>query len=152
MPTTERPTPRAASGSWSRLRGAATALVALVALSPIAACGSDGGTAAETVQQVVIEPEAPAVPLGRTTQLSASVRDASGTPLAGRTILWASADPSIAAVNGDGVVTPARVGRVMSVIGVPMGSRRTRSRTSAGASAMAAASPAGPSTKCDQPS
>lgn len=112
MPT-ERPTSVAAPRAWSRrLRGAASALVALLALAPVAACGGDAGTAAETVQQVVIEPEAPAVSLGKTTQLSASVRDASGAPLAGRAIVWASADPSVASVDANGVVTPAKVGRV----------------------------------------
>ena len=112
MPT-DRPTRDVAPRAWSRrLRRAAAAFVAAVALAPIAACGGDGGTDAETVQQIVIEPEAPAVALGKTTQLSASVRDASGTALAGRTIVWASADASIASVDAAGVVTPAKVGRV----------------------------------------
>ena len=107
-----RSEPARAPRGWGRTRAAALALAGLVGLAPLAACGGDGGTVAETVNQVVIEPDAPLVALGETVQLSASVRDAGGQPLAGRAIVWASADAGVAQVDANGVVTPQRVGVV----------------------------------------
>jgi uncharacterized protein YjdB len=96
---------------WRRhVRRSVAALLAACALGA-AGCG-DSPTSADPVQQVVIEPATPEVALGETVQLTATVRDASGQPLAGRAVVWTSGDPATAVVDGNGLVTPARAGRV----------------------------------------
>jgi len=52
-----------------------------------------------------VSPPAPSVTVGQTVQLSATPKDASGTPLNGRVVTWASNNTGIATVNGSGLVT-----------------------------------------------
>jgi len=49
---------------------------------------------------------------GQTAQAVATPRDASGNPLTGRTIQWASVDPTLATVSSSGVVTAIGAGSV----------------------------------------
>ena len=80
---------------------------------------SDGksGTSAITVSATVIPvasvsvtPTAPSIPVGGTVQLTATLKDASGNPLSGRTITWQSAAPGIATVDGSGLVRGVAAG------------------------------------------
>ena len=85
--------------------------VALVALA--IACKSDslepgGGS----VASVVVAPQRATVAVGASVPITAEVLDASGRTLPGRKIAWASGDPAIATVSGDGVVTGVKVGTV----------------------------------------
>ena len=93
------------------VRRGAVALLATMALAPLAAC-SDAATGAAPVGQIVIEPGSPEVAIGETVQLTATVRDAGGQPLANRPIVWASGDASTATVDANGVVTALKAGRV----------------------------------------
>jgi trimeric autotransporter adhesin len=110
MPT-ERLAVPAAGRRLRAVRRGTVALLAAIALAPLTAC-SDPATGAATVGQVVIEPADPVVAVGETMQLTATVRDAGGEPLANRAVVWASADASVATVDANGVVTPVKVGRV----------------------------------------
>jgi uncharacterized protein YjdB len=91
-----------ASGVATGLSPGATAITAVV----------DGrqGTALLAVTpvpvaSVTISPAAPAVRIGQTVALTATVRDSSGTPITGRSVTWTSLAPATATVNGTGVVT-----------------------------------------------
>ena len=73
-----------------------------------------GGTLADTaavtittvpVASVTVSPASASVPVGQTVQLTATPKDASGTPLAGRVVTWASSNMAVATVNGSGLVT-----------------------------------------------
>ena len=111
-----RPADHAARTRWpQRVRRAAGLLAGVAALGGVAlvaACGSDGVVGAGEVADIVIEPSAPVVAIDGTIRLTATTRDASGQALAGRSVLWSSADRSLAEVSGDGTVTPRAVGRV----------------------------------------
>ena len=48
--------------------------------------------------------------LGRTGQLTATLRDSAGNPLSGRAITWGSDAPGVATVDGTGLVTATGVG------------------------------------------
>ena len=68
------------------------------------------GSAAVTVQlvpvaAVAVSPASTSVPVGAMVQLSATAKDSAGNPLAGRVVTWASSTPTVAAVNGSGLVT-----------------------------------------------
>jgi uncharacterized protein YjdB len=64
------------------------------------------------VASVAVSPATVSVLPGATTQLTATPSDASGKPLAGRTITWLSSDQSKATVNGSGLVTGVAYGQV----------------------------------------
>src|SRR5216683_58126 len=94
--------------------GLVTALAAGAAIIT-AACESANGTAAITstnvpVASVTVSPPTATVTVGQTVQLTATPRDASGNPLSGRVITWASSSPTVATVNSGGLVTAPAVG------------------------------------------
>src|SRR6266576_1088846 len=62
------------------------------------------------VASVTISPASASVVVGLTAQLSATLRDASGNTLTGRTITWSSTSTSVATVSGTGVVTGVAAG------------------------------------------
>jgi uncharacterized protein YjdB len=68
----------------------------------------DGGA----VASVVINPARATVAVGATATLTAEALDAAGHPVLGRKLVWASADPAIATVSGEGVVTGVATGTV----------------------------------------
>ena len=105
-----------ARARWSQRVRRAVALLAGVAAPGgvvlLAACGSDEVVGAGEVADIVIEPSAPVVAIDGSLRLTATPRDAGGQALAGRSVLWSSADRALAEVSGDGTVTPHAVGRV----------------------------------------
>jgi uncharacterized protein YjdB len=73
------------------------------------------GTAAVTVTTVpvaavVVSPASAALTVGQTVQLTATPKDASGNPLSGRVVTWASGAPAVATVNGSGLVSGVAAG------------------------------------------
>src|SRR5712692_1041801 len=71
---------------------------------------SRSGTASVTVAtvpvaSVSVSPGSASVMVGHTVQLTATLRDASGNVLTGRTVTWASSTPAIATVSASGLVT-----------------------------------------------
>jgi len=72
------------------------------ASEPVQVVGLD---APSTVASVALSPDAAAIVPGATVQLSATTRDANGSLLLGRSISWSSADPAVATVDVNGLVT-----------------------------------------------
>lgn len=62
------------------------------------------------VASVSVSPGSASLLVGRTTTLSATPRDASGTPLADRAVSWQSNDETVATVSQSGVVTAVGAG------------------------------------------
>ena len=62
------------------------------------------------VATVEISPADGSVSLGRTLQLTATVRDAAGTELAGRTVIWSSSNPQVLTVDTAGMTTGRSLG------------------------------------------
>src|SRR6266513_878377 len=64
------------------------------------------------VATVTVSPAAPSVSVGATVQLTATLKDASGNVLAGRSVTWASSTLGMATVSTGGFVTGVAVGPV----------------------------------------
>ena len=62
------------------------------------------------VASVTVTPSPASVAVGLTVQLTATPKDANGNPLSGRVITWSTDNPSVATVDGSGLVTGAAVG------------------------------------------
>ena len=62
------------------------------------------------VASVVVSPASASVPVGATVQLTASLKDASGNMLTGRTIAWATSAAGVATVSASGLVTGSAAG------------------------------------------
>ncbi|MDQ4079563.1 MAG: Ig-like domain-containing protein, partial [Gemmatimonadota bacterium] len=60
---------------------------------------------AAPVATVTVAPSSAAVAVGSTVQLGATLRDANGNVLTGRTVTWSSNNTGVATVNGSGVVS-----------------------------------------------
>ena len=59
---------------------------------------------------MLVSPASASVIVGRTTQFAASVADASGKPLLGRSVTWSTSNSTIAQVNGTGLASAVAVG------------------------------------------
>ena len=80
-----------------------------------AASGGQSGTATITVTQVpvaavAVSPATANLTAGQTAQLSATPKDASGNPLTGRVITWATSNAAVATVSAGGLVTAVAAG------------------------------------------
>ena len=62
------------------------------------------------VASVTVSPTTASLTTGQTSQLAATPKDASGTPLSGRVVTWASGNGAVATVNGSGLVTALAAG------------------------------------------
>src|SRR5207253_1005738 len=62
------------------------------------------------VPSVAITPPSVSVAIGQTVQLTATPKDAGGTPLVGRGVTWASSAPTVATVNANGLVSAVAAG------------------------------------------
>jgi uncharacterized protein YjdB len=62
------------------------------------------------VASVAVSPSSTTIAIGATATLSATVRDASGATLSGRTVTWSTSAPQIASVSSSGVVTALAAG------------------------------------------
>ena len=97
-----------------------SAATAALTIAFTAACSGDsdspaepnngGGNTPPPVSTISIAPTTATVTMGKTTQLTATLKDASGNVLSGRAITWTSAAPTIASVDGNGLVTGVAAG------------------------------------------
>lgn len=62
------------------------------------------------VASVTVTPAAGTVTIGGTMQLTATLKDAGGATLSGRTITWSSSNPTVANVSSSGLVSAVSVG------------------------------------------
>ena len=65
---------------------------------------------ADRVTSVEVTPSSASIPVGDTTVLSATPRDARGNPVNGRVVTWSTSDTTIATVSPSGTVTARGVG------------------------------------------
>src|SRR5437879_6284477 len=106
------------SGNTAVATVSASGLVTAVAAgSATITASSEGrsGTAAITVNpppvaSVAVNPATASVQVGQTAQLTATPQDASGNPLSGRVVTWASSNTAIATVNASGLVSAVAAG------------------------------------------
>jgi uncharacterized protein YjdB len=63
-----------------------------------------------SVASVSVSPSSATVQVGKTQQLTATLKDASGNPLTGRTITWSSSNMAVATVSSSGLVTGVKAG------------------------------------------
>ena len=62
------------------------------------------------VASVTVTPAPASVPTGQTVQLTATLKDANGNTLTGRTVAWASNNTAVATVTGSGMVSGVTAG------------------------------------------
>ena len=72
--------------------------------------GGGGGTTEPTVTSLSVSVPTPNLAVGQTVTLSATTVGNKGSPLASEAVTWATLDPSVATVNGTGVVTAVAAG------------------------------------------
>jgi uncharacterized protein YjdB len=82
--------------------------------------GGSSGTASVTVTpppvaSVTVEPAEGSVHVAWTLQLTATLRDAAGNILTGRTVTWSSDNTSLATVSSDGLVTGVAAGGPVTI-------------------------------------
>ena len=98
------------------LRRSAGRLWSAAALLALAACGSDGGTtpspSGAAVSAVRVNPPSSELGLGSTLQLKLIALDAQDNEVPGSSVVWVSADTSIATVSQAGLVTGRKLGVV----------------------------------------
>ncbi len=88
-------------------RAIAAAVVVLVAVAATSSCErpvAPTGDHSTPVASVTVSPPSASVPVGQTVQLTATPLDSNGSPLVGRTVSWSTSNPTVAAVDGNGVV------------------------------------------------
>lgn len=96
----------------------------LFALLGVAACNS-GSTDVSPVASVTVTPVSPTLDVGLTVQFTAEARDASGGPVSGQTIMWATSNGTVASITQDGLATGLTVGTsaITATIGGASGSQ-----------------------------
>ena len=80
-----------------------------LAAATILICCQDS-TGPDPVAAVLVSPASASVIVGRTTQFAATIADASGKPLSGRSVTWSTSNSTIAQVNGTGLASAVAVG------------------------------------------
>jgi uncharacterized protein YjdB len=67
------------------------------------------------VASVTVSPPSASVPQGQTVQLTATPKDATGTPLTGRVVTWSSGNTAVATVSSSGLVTGVGAGGPVTI-------------------------------------
>jgi uncharacterized protein YjdB len=81
------------------------------------------------VASVQVAPTSGTILVGSTIQFSATLRDAGGNILTGRTVTWQSANTAVATVNGNGLVTGVTAGGPVTITASSGGQSGTASVT-----------------------
>ncbi|HWP38567.1 MAG TPA: protein kinase [Gemmatimonadales bacterium] len=96
----------------ARSGGSSAAVVVTVAAAPAPASPPRAGSPPLVVASVSLWPTTLTLTVGETARLAATPQAADGSSLPQRRVTWASSDPRLAAVTGDGVVTAIAPGTV----------------------------------------
>lgn len=91
----------------ARSRGVTSALVMLTVVAN-----------SNQVARVVVTPDSGRIAVGSTQQFAATARNLSGAVISGRTFTWRSSNATIASVNGNGLATGIKAGRVNIIAAV----------------------------------
>src|SRR3989454_910160 len=86
------------------------ALTAITGTHTVCNFAITGSQPPAPVATVTLTPASATVNEGQTLQLTATLKDANGNTLVGRSITWSSSNPSAASVNGTGLVTGVTAG------------------------------------------
>src|SRR5436309_5330412 len=86
------------------------ALTAITGTHTVCNFAITGSQPPAPVATVTLTPASATVNEGQTLQLTATLKDANGNTLVGRSITWSSSNPSAASVNGTGLVTGVAAG------------------------------------------
>jgi len=78
----------------------------------VSACGVTDTDEPPPIESVAVTPPSMQLTAGSTGALDAEVKDATGNVVRDRRVVWATANPGIATVSANGVVTGVAVGRV----------------------------------------
>ena len=97
--------PGVASVSASGLVTGVAAGSATITATSEGKSGTSAITVPVPVASVTVSPASATLAVGATQQLTATPLDANGTPLTGRAVTWVSSTPSVATVDGTGLVT-----------------------------------------------
>src|SRR2546429_145730 len=81
------------------------------------------------VKTVTVSPPTATVALGQTVQLTATLRDASGNVLTGRTVTWSSSNLAVATVSASGLVTAGAVASQATITATSEGQSGTATVT-----------------------
>ncbi|MCI0436349.1 MAG: S8 family serine peptidase [Gemmatimonadetes bacterium] len=87
----------------------------LVVFAVLSACSGGDSTAPPiaSVASITIAPDSTNVQLGASVQLNATVRDAQGATLSGRSVTWTTSNGGVASVSAAGLVTALAQGRAV---------------------------------------
>ena len=77
---------------------------------PVTVSAPSNANTSVPVASVTVSLNAPSLLAGQSTQANAVLRDANGAVLSGRSVVWTTSDPTIATVDGTGLVTTAKAG------------------------------------------
>jgi uncharacterized protein YjdB len=102
--------PAVATVNQSGLATAIASGVATISATSEAATGTATISVPAPVDAVVVTPSVVSQNLGATQQLAATLRDADGNVLTGRTVVWTSSAPAVATVNASGLETAVGAG------------------------------------------
>src|SRR5712692_6717816 len=100
------------------------------ALALLAACPSKDSTSPPVrVASVTVSPATATIVVDQTVQLTATMKDASGTVLTGRSVTWMSTNTSIATVSTTGLVTGIAPGPAVTIMATSEGQSGTAAIT-----------------------
>src|SRR5258706_1329048 len=103
--------PGAATVSSSGLAtGVSAGTTTIVATSESQTASATVTVSPVPVASVTVNPSSATIRVGTSTQLTAVPQDASGAPLSGRVVTWATSDGAVATVNASGLVSSSAVG------------------------------------------
>jgi hypothetical protein len=97
---------------WGGPSAAVRVGAALLTVLPITAC-ERSLEVRPSVTSVVVAPSSASMPIGASTQLTATPRDATGNALTDRVVTWASDDSAVATVSATGLVAAVALGSAM---------------------------------------
>jgi hypothetical protein len=82
------------------------------AVVPVTVTTGSSSSTSVPVASVSVTLNAPSLLAGQSTQANATLKDANGGVLTGRSVVWTSSDPTVASVDGSGAVATIKAGNV----------------------------------------